>query len=149
MSRVYTSLFSAGVTGSPSSYYLATIAQLSAELDAWRRSLPDTGFRPGGLVRPHEVAGARARAVALTTHYLYYSMQLSLWRTALLHLPVSPDPSAPSRRESSMKTVLDAARSILDLTALIEVEPYTSTLSVVPASRTTALPDAEHPIALC
>ncbi|SPO04602.1 uncharacterized protein DNG_07287 [Cephalotrichum gorgonifer] len=124
-SRVYISLFSAGVTGNSSSYYLSTVAQLSDELASWRMALPDTGFRPGGLVRPHGVAGAQAKIVALTTHYLYYSIKLSLSRTALLHLPGSPESSS---EESITKPMLDAARSILDLTALIEVEPYTPIL---------------------
>ncbi|KAI8264866.1 hypothetical protein K4K58_011962 [Colletotrichum sp. SAR11_239] len=49
LSRAYTSLFSVGVSGNSNSYYLDVISQLTDELEEWRSSLPDNGFKPNGL----------------------------------------------------------------------------------------------------
>ncbi|KAJ0332551.1 hypothetical protein COL922a_011320 [Colletotrichum nupharicola] len=49
LSRAYTSLFSVGVSGNSNSYYLDVISQLTDELEEWRSSLPDNGFKPDGL----------------------------------------------------------------------------------------------------
>ena len=128
LSRAYTSLFSAGVSGKPRSYYLDTIAQLTEELEEWRMSLPDTGFQPKGTVRPHAVSNTRTRPLALHTHYFYYGISMILARTALLYLPESSEPAVVEQRNAKTKTIIDSSRAILDLTPLIEVEPYTSSL---------------------
>ncbi|KAK1974243.1 fungal-specific transcription factor domain-containing protein [Colletotrichum cereale] len=126
-SRAYTSLFSVGVSGNSNPYYLDVLNQMDAELEAWQASLPDNGFRPGGSVRPQAVSGTLARAFALLMHYLYYSLLLTLSRTTLAYLTKSEDADVASRRCSKMKTISTASRCILELTAMIEVEPYTIT----------------------
>ncbi|KAH0439637.1 fungal specific transcription factor domain-containing protein [Colletotrichum camelliae] len=111
LSRAYTSLFSVGVSGNSNSYYLDVISQLGDELEEWRSSLPDNGFKPDGLV----------------LHYLYSSLLLTLSRTTLVYLPSTEDASVLARKNSNMKAILGASRSILELTTMIEVEPYTVT----------------------
>ncbi|KAK1486735.1 hypothetical protein CCUS01_15065 [Colletotrichum cuscutae] len=127
LSRAYTSLFSVGVSGNSDSYYLDVIDQLNGELEEWRASLPDNGFRPGGILRPQIVSGPNARSLALILHYLYYSMLLTLARTTLCYLPVPETPAVKATKDDKMKTILNASRAILELTTMIEVEPYTVT----------------------
>ncbi|OHW89626.1 fungal specific transcription factor domain-containing protein [Colletotrichum incanum] len=127
LSRAYTTLFSVGVSGNSNAYYLDVINQLDVELEAWQASLPDNGFRPGGVVRPQGVSGTLARSFALLVHYLYYSLLLTLSRTTLVYLPNCEDSKTVERKSSKMKTILAASRSILELTTMIEVEPYTVT----------------------
>jgi hypothetical protein len=135
LSRLSTSLFSAAVSDKPSGYYLDAATQLAAELEDWRESLPDTGFRPGGSVRPQDNGGTQDRFLALHIHYLYHSMSLTLSRTCLHHLPeVSSDPATPSQRKEILDTFLGASRAILDLTSMIEIEPYTAAWLVQPQS---------------
>ncbi|GJC89804.1 putative transcriptional regulatory protein C530.05 [Colletotrichum liriopes] len=127
LSRAYTSLFSVGVSGNSNAYYLDVINQLDVELEDWQASLPDNGFRPGGAVRPQGVSGTLARSFALLVHYLYYSLLLTLSRTTLVYLPNPEDSQMVARKSSKMKTILTASRCILELTTMIEVEPYTVT----------------------
>ncbi|TQN67764.1 putative transcriptional regulatory protein [Colletotrichum shisoi] len=136
LSRAYTSLFSVGVSGNSSSYYLDVIDQLNVELEAWRASLPDNGFRPGGTVRAQAILEPVARSLAVVLHYLYYSLLLTLSRTMLVYLPASDGPVAvavavapevAAKRSSNLKTTLDGCRFILELTSMIELEPYTNT----------------------
>ncbi|KAK1528289.1 hypothetical protein CPAR01_12847 [Colletotrichum paranaense] len=65
LSRANTSLFSVGVSDNPGEYHLDIIDQLLDELEDWRNSLPDNGFRPGGWVKPHSIIEDQERTVAL------------------------------------------------------------------------------------
>ncbi|KXH59199.1 C6 zinc finger protein [Colletotrichum salicis] len=102
-------------------------SSLNGELEEWRASLPDNGFRPGGILRPQTVSGPNARSLALILHYLYYSILLTLARTTLCYLPVPETPAVTATKDDRMKTILNASRAILELTTMIEVEPYTVT----------------------
>ncbi|OHF02489.1 hypothetical protein CORC01_02184 [Colletotrichum orchidophilum] len=125
LSRANTSLFSVGVSDNPKEYHLAIIDQLLDELEEWRNSLPDTGFRPGGWVKPHSIVDDQERTVALVTHFLYYSFLLTISRMALGYLPASEGPPDCSRRDETMETVGRSARSLLELTSIIDMSPYT------------------------
>ncbi|KAF6817819.1 hypothetical protein CSOJ01_02256 [Colletotrichum sojae] len=128
LSRAYSSLFAVGVSGNSNSYYLDVIRQLTDELEEWRSSMPDTGFRPGGAVRPQAVPGPVARSLSLIVHYLYNSLLLTLSRTTLVYLSNSDEDMVVSgRKNANLKAILGASRSILELTTMIEVEPYTVT----------------------
>lgn len=125
ISKAYTSLYSVGVSSNPSSYYLEVIEQLDTELEQWRQSLPDTGFRPGGLCRPHSLLEPRSRSVALAFHYFYHSFLFTLCRTALHYQTSSNDESAAQTQSLCKQKILHSARAVLELTSLVDVEPYT------------------------
>ncbi|TDZ28737.1 putative transcriptional regulatory protein [Colletotrichum spinosum] len=127
LSRAYASLFSVGVSGNSNSYFLDVVSQLNVELETWRLSLPDNGFRPGGFIRPHAVPSTVGRNLALIVHYLYNSMLLTLSRTTLVYLQTDEDAAVAEQKAGCMRKILDASRSILELTTMIEVEPYTAT----------------------
>lgn len=126
ISRSYTSLFCIGVGNMSTSYYLHTMSQLCQEVETWRESIPDNGFRPGGDVGPHHVQGAVERQVAIFLHYHYANIRLTISRARLHHLRKSKEPSANAEGKEASKQILDTSRSILELTSLIEVEPYTN-----------------------
>ncbi|KAI3558341.1 hypothetical protein CABS02_01488 [Colletotrichum abscissum] len=125
LSRANTSLFSVGVSDNPGEYHLDIIDQLLDELEDWRNSLPDNGFRPAGWVKPHSIIEDQERTVALVTHFLYYSFLLTISRMALRYLPVSENSPDCSRRDETLNTVEHSARSLLELISIIDMSPYT------------------------
>ncbi|OAA59859.1 fungal specific transcription factor domain containing protein [Niveomyces insectorum RCEF 264] len=112
LSRTYAALFSVGVAGPTTADRLAAVDELWAELEAWRRSIPDVrGLRPvgdggaGGNGEnvpsgvSEETAGPRERSrhaaphpnerpIALGLGYLYHSLVLILARAKLHHVGV-------------------------------------------------------------
>lgn len=114
-----------GVSSNPSSYYLGVVGQLRSELEAWRNSLPDTGFRPGGTLKPQAMTQRQSRSLALLFHYFYHSLLLTLCRTTLWAAPAAGDVEAHARAERRKQQALHCARSVLELTAIIDVEPHT------------------------
>jgi hypothetical protein len=123
-SRALAFLFSAGVAGRPKTYYLAVIDQLSDELERWRLSIPP-GLRPGGASRAHTLLRSQATPAALWVHLLYHSFLLTLSRTVLQLASSQEGPVSPDRETKSKDLVMNAAQSMLELTTLIDVEPYT------------------------
>ncbi|OLN86279.1 Protein STB5-like protein 1 [Colletotrichum chlorophyti] len=125
LSRASTSLFSVGVSDRSNEYFLDIIDQLTEELEEWRKTLPDNGLRPGGWVKVHSIVDDDERTVALVCHFLYFSFLLTISRMNLKYLPMSEDSSTDAERESCMKVVGNSARSLLELTTLIEISPCT------------------------
>lgn len=131
LSRALTSLFSIGVTGNPDAYYLAAIDQLGHELERWRTSVP-ADFRPGEpeplrarkLLR-NKTAESLTMQAACWTHYLYCSFRLVLSRATLQLAAQCDGLVTPSRQAECKKLIMETSRSILELTALVDVEPYT------------------------
>lgn len=121
-----------GVVNQPASYHLETIKQLSEETEAWRLSLPDNGFRPGGAETPYRVQGRVDRQLAVFVHYLYANLVLTISRAKLHHLRKKMEPSsaavavAVAEQKQTSELIMSMSRSILELTSVIEVEPYTN-----------------------
>ncbi|KAK2760058.1 fungal specific transcription factor domain containing protein [Colletotrichum kahawae] len=123
LSRAYTSLFSVGVSDNADEYFLDIVDQLTEEIEAWRAALPDNGFRPGGSVKPTSLpVSSDMQELALIIHFFYNSFLQTISRMALRHIP----PSNQARRQAMFERVEQTAQSILELTSLIEVAPYTS-----------------------
>lgn len=126
-SRALTALFSSGVIGNPPAYFLDTIDQLNAELEAWRASIPpDT--RPGQTLQPHKLhamlQGDATRQVILWTHYLYSGFRMVMAR-ATLQLAVSIDGLVPAAQQAGCKAlVMEESRTILEMTKYIDAEPW-------------------------
>ncbi|KAL2816047.1 fungal-specific transcription factor domain-containing protein [Aspergillus cavernicola] len=109
-----------------------TIQSLRSELETWRDSIPRR-FRPGEPLRPRMLSESRALSVALRTQYYYYHAYLTLTWT-LLHCGTDrPD----FDQEQELKTeLMQAARSVLELTSYIEISPSTPVwmLALMPLS---------------
>jgi hypothetical protein len=100
------------------------------EIEGWRLSLPDNGFRPGGEVGPESVHGLMQRQLAVLVHYLHANILLVISLASLRRLSRSSDPSIRAQRQAPATTVLETSRRILEMTTLIDVEPYTTVWSV-------------------
>ncbi|KIW29434.1 hypothetical protein, variant [Cladophialophora immunda] len=130
LSRAYSSLFSIGVTGNSWEYFGATIDQLYSKLEDWRLSIPEE-IRPGTAFWEQSLPGPLMPQVALWTHYLYHSLLLALAR-ATLHLGSrTAEGTDLNRLVRSKQEIMKASRAILELTRLVEVEPYTPVWALV------------------
>lgn len=78
-------------------------------------------------MRPQALLGPLARSLGLMINYLYNSLLLTLSRTTMVYLPSSEDAWVLAQKSSEIKSILGATRSVLDLTTMIDVEPYTVT----------------------
>lgn len=124
VSKASTSLFCVGVTNKPGAYYLDVTRQLTAELEAWRLSLPDNGFRPGGGRRAESVYGVVLRYLVVFVYYLHANMLLVMSLTSLHHLQKAGDGVVQAQRQRAAATILDTSRKVLGMTTLIEVESH-------------------------
>ncbi|KAG7119658.1 hypothetical protein HYQ46_010929 [Verticillium longisporum] len=97
--------------------------------DDWRMSIPDTGFRPGGLNPPSSIHCGVEREAAVMINYYHDGLQLTLAR-ATLHrlsrLSKADDPLIAAQQKATMEAVLSASRSVLERTVLVNVDSHTS-----------------------
>lgn len=86
-------------------------------------SIP-TRFRPGESLKPRSLSEPLALSVALQTHYYYLNAILALSWTLL---NCGGDSLEVSQQIELRKELMHTARSVLELTAYIEVGPSTPT----------------------
>lgn len=124
LSKAMTSLFSISGTENPRTYYLAIIDQCETELEEWRMSIP-ANVRPSEPYRTHTLQGMVLRAAALGVHLLYNSFKLSLCRATLYLAANTSHVVSQARQAESTRNMMETSRSVLELTAFIDVEPNT------------------------
>ncbi|KAL3441412.1 hypothetical protein BJX65DRAFT_313852 [Aspergillus insuetus] len=129
LSVAYATLFSVSASTQPDDALLASVDHVHTLLEEWRQSIP-LDFRPNEPLQRRRLSDGASKEIALRTHYYYYHLVIALSR---LTLHVSRD---VARSENAMRALLDTARSIVDLTRFIDVEPYTPTfiLAILPLS---------------
>jgi hypothetical protein len=137
LSRIYASLYSVSASGKSATFYKATLEQLKKELEAWRLSIPPH-LRPSEGLRPNVLPSPQILTICIMVNYDYYFAKLALLRTAIvldLNNRCERDVSPPSRQnvEDTKVELMKTARSILELTRFINVEPYTHLAYVLPA----------------
>lgn len=120
LSKAYESLFSVTATLCPTELSYSVIGAVSDDLERWRVSIPEP-FRPGTPFQAAYLQGHLSMAVALRIRYHYYSTVIALCR---LYLQVSAE-TRSVRQSESRKTLMNAAREIIELTRHIDTEPYT------------------------
>jgi hypothetical protein len=116
-------IFSGGVLGNPTTYFLAAIYQLGDELESWRMSIPEE-IRPGKKPRGRSQYGFPVKTVAVWLCYLFNNLRLSLARSTLHLAADAKDAVTATKQWECAAIMLDASRSTLELTPLIDVEPY-------------------------
>ncbi|OJJ61752.1 hypothetical protein ASPSYDRAFT_128692 [Aspergillus sydowii CBS 593.65] len=128
LSVAYASLFSISASTQPDDTTMAAINHVQTLLEEWRLSIP-VDFRPKEPLQRRLLHGA-SKEIALRTHYYYYHVVIALER---LTLHVSRD---VARSENAMRTLLNSATQIINLTRYIDVEPYTPAfiLAIIPLS---------------
>ncbi|KAL2829060.1 fungal-specific transcription factor domain-containing protein [Aspergillus pseudoustus] len=129
LSLAYASLFSVSASTQPDNALLTFIDHVHTLLEEWRTSVP-LEFRPKEPLQRRRLIDGASKEIALRTHYYYYHLVIALSR---LTLHVSHE---VARSENAMRALLDTARSVIDLTRFIDVEPYTPTfiLAILPLS---------------
>ncbi|CAK7212947.1 hypothetical protein SBRCBS47491_001636 [Sporothrix bragantina] len=142
LSRTYASLFSVGTACNTAAHSLATIDQLHKEVEAWRLSVPEArGLRPDASSRAPGLHShdPTERIMTLGHRYMYHSLVLILSHAQLHHFSQLPpsqkaELATVAAQKKAQDTLIVAARTILELTSLIEVEPHTPLwlLAVVP-----------------
>jgi len=90
------------------------------ELEAWKDSIP-IQFRPGSPLQNHRMSHLHMQELALRIHFAYYNLQICMSRVAL---HIRPQENSP-RRAQSRSCLLRAARSIIESTPYIAMEPFT------------------------
>ncbi|GME45179.1 hypothetical protein K432DRAFT_382648 [Neofusicoccum parvum] len=130
LARLHATLYSVSAAGRSLEYYRAAVQQLLGELEAWKSTIP-SNLKPGEALQPHALPGSQMIMIYIMVNYLYYNTALTLHRAALqLEIEgqetgcLSPK-SGNVQREASMLALIKSARSILELTRFIEVEPHT------------------------
>jgi len=127
LSFAYESLFSLTASTRAAGSQLIVIDHVRNILEQWRESIP-VEFRPQQpLHRPHLV-DPKTKQVALSTQYYYYHLVIALERLTL-HLGGENG----TKRQESKRKLLGAARTVIELTRFIDVEPYTPILYVMPS----------------
>lgn len=117
LSRIYASLFSVSVRGRPKAYYNTTIYNLKSELGAWAKTIP-MELRPGQPIRPYTQT-TQMIDIGIRLHYLYHGTMLHLDRTALQMEDGS------DARSDLVDGIMRTARTVLELTKFIDMQPYT------------------------
>ncbi|KAJ5871951.1 uncharacterized protein N7529_004304 [Penicillium soppii] len=117
-SIAYTTLFSTRSSLQSAEDCLYSIKRVRRELEEWRLSVP-MAFRPKEAIRLSELECPRTKMVALQTHYLYCNLIF-----AVEHLSLHVDPEEKLDREDSKWELMNAARAVIELVSLIEIEPY-------------------------
>ncbi|KAG6025860.1 hypothetical protein E4U19_002950 [Claviceps sp. Clav32 group G5] len=118
-SIAYTTLFTVSARRQSQDSYLKAIDHVYQRLEDWRLSIPD-GFRPGETFHHLSMlAGSGIKLVAVQTQYLYFSMRVVLER---LVMRVASQQDV--RRENSKLYLMWAARTIIELTRHIDIEPH-------------------------
>ncbi|PYH76912.1 hypothetical protein BO82DRAFT_193819 [Aspergillus uvarum CBS 121591] len=132
VSKVHQSLFNVSAVSQPLHTYNFTVNSLRSELETWRLAIP-ARFRPGEVPKPRLLREPLALKIALLTHYLYFHALLALSWT-ILHVGTAR--VAAAQQDVLKRELLRTARSVLELTAFIEVAPSTPVwiLAVLPLS---------------
>lgn len=123
LSQAHASLFSVSATMNTSESYYSAIDEIQDRLERWRMAIPET-FRPG--LHPHFDAfpNSATKMLAMYTHYRYYGLVIALAR---LTLYLSANESSP-RVEGKKRTLMSAARNIIELIQFVDTAPHTPIL---------------------
>ncbi|CAI0643284.1 unnamed protein product, partial [Colletotrichum noveboracense] len=130
LSVAYEQLFSITASTRDTQILLSAISRVRGMLEGWRQSVP-VDFRPKEQLNKQRLTDPRTRQIALSTQLYYFHLVIALERMSL-----QLDEDGGQRQQESRKDLLQAARTVIELTRYIDVEPYTPvfTLAIMPLS---------------
>ncbi|KAK3640783.1 hypothetical protein LTR56_011660 [Elasticomyces elasticus] len=120
LSRAYEALFSTSATMCSKEEHFANLDRIEDDLQSWKDSVP-IELRPGSPLKTHRMSFPHMQELALRIHFAYYNLQICMSRVSLHICPQE----ASSRRSDSKMCLLLAARSIIESTPFIAMEPFT------------------------
>ncbi|KAF9885321.1 hypothetical protein FE257_013038 [Aspergillus nanangensis] len=119
-SKAYDRLFSVSAALSPSHIYLKHATSILVELEDWKDTLPER-FRPGSAIKLHLFNNPVSLTLAVKIRLWYHNLQIAIARL-VLHI----SNGQPIAQQSESKWMLMcAARSIVELTHFMTIEPFT------------------------
>ncbi|KIW27538.1 uncharacterized protein PV07_07268 [Cladophialophora immunda] len=128
LSITYETVFCMSASRKPSNVLLASVGCIEGLLEDWRQSI-SANFRPREPVQKTIFRDPRTKNPAIRTHFYYYHLVIALER---LNLRLAPQ----GRREESKRNLINAARSVVEITSFIDVEAFTPIfiLAIIPLS---------------
>ncbi|PVH91671.1 hypothetical protein DM02DRAFT_663725 [Periconia macrospinosa] len=120
LSKAYDSLFSVTATLNSAEECFLQMDRINDELQSWLSSIPDS-LRPGSSLQQHRSRPLYMQEMALRIHFAYYNLKICISRMTL-HL--CPNEGSPRRSENT-KCLLMTARSIIESTYMIAMNPFT------------------------
>ncbi|GKZ51372.1 hypothetical protein AbraIFM66951_005519 [Aspergillus brasiliensis] len=128
-SITYDSFFSVTASTQSAASLLPAINQIKNMLEDWRQSIP-LAYRPREALQRTVFTELGTKEIAIRTHFYYLHLVIALERMKL-HLS-----SEKHTTDESLRTLLSAARTVVELTRFIDVEPYTPVfiLAIMPLS---------------
>jgi hypothetical protein len=94
--------------------------RIKHDLESWKDSIP-IELRPGSPIKTYRMSCPYMQELALRIHFAYYNLQICMSRVSL---HIGPQGASARRSDSSMGLLL-AARSIIEATPFIPMEPFT------------------------
>ncbi|PLB50916.1 hypothetical protein P170DRAFT_406346 [Aspergillus steynii IBT 23096] len=119
-SIAYACLFSVDASTHSPGQLVSALNHVRKLLEDWRQSIP-LEYRPGESVRPAFQSRPALKEIALRTNFYYYHLVITSER---LKLRLASD---QQKARESEEVLLKAAGAIIELSSLIDVEPYTPT----------------------
>jgi hypothetical protein len=117
-SIAYSSLFSVSASLRSNDSYVSAISHVRHLLEDWRLSVP-IQFRPNEPIQLTSNTNATVKLATIHTQYSYYSVVIALER---LTLHVGHQDAR--RLEESKQSLMRAARTVIELTRHLAVEPH-------------------------
>jgi hypothetical protein len=122
VSRAQETLFSASASLLSEEQYSELIINILSDIEAWKESIP-SNFSPTKPLRSQNLNGPAALSVALQVNYSYYNLLIVLSR---LRLYICAKMGKEQDVESTLSLMV-SARSVLELTRLIDLQEHFST----------------------
>jgi hypothetical protein len=118
-SIVYNSLFSISASLRSKESYQIAMSHIRRILEDWRQSIP-ADYRPGDSASfPASPTTVSISLIAHQVHYSYYHIIIALERLTL-HLELEQG----DKGQMSKQRLMNTARTIIELTKHIDVQPY-------------------------
>ncbi|KXJ93625.1 hypothetical protein Micbo1qcDRAFT_38206 [Microdochium bolleyi] len=120
LSKAYDVLFSVSATLNTVEERFLRMDRINEELKLWLGSIPES-LRPGSSLQQYRASPQYMQEMALRIHFAYHNLRICISRMAL-HL--CPNEGS-LRRYENQKCLLLSARSVIELTYLIPISPFT------------------------
>lgn len=122
LSVAYETLFSVSASTRPAALQITTLDNVRTILEKWRMSVP-VDFRPLEPLSSTHLVDPNTKHIALLTQYHYYHLVIAIER---LNIRLGSDQETlPEQCHSGL---VQAAKTVIELTRFIDVEPYTPIL---------------------
>lgn len=122
LSVAYETLFSVSASTRPAALQLAAVQNVRTSLEKWRMIVP-VDYRPLEPLSSTNMVDPKTKRIALSTQYYYYHLVIALERLSIRL--VSDQGTSP---EECHIRLVQAAKTVIELTRFIDVEPYTPIL---------------------